>query len=121
MAVKFKGLWTRWHRYDSAGNKQIKKFYHDNPPSPLCEEGYTQWVRGTGKLTEQHYNNVVNAVRKACVGVPKTEEQKEKMRQAKLGKPKTEEHKKNMSLSWQKKRQEKYKEAMQQLDQMRQA
>jgi hypothetical protein len=55
------------------------------------------------------------------VGVPKTEEQKEKMRQAKLGKPKSEEHKKNMSLSWQKKRQEKYKEAMQQLDQMRQA
>lgn len=117
MAVKFKGLWTRWHRFDDKGVKYIKKFPIDQAPDPLLEEGYTSWVRGTGKLTDEHYNNVVNAVRKACVGVPKTEEQKEKMRLAKLGVPKTEEHKKNMSLSWQKKRQERYKLAMQQLRQ----
>ena len=117
MAVKFKGLWTRWHRFDNNGTKFIKKFPVDKAPDPLQEEGYTPWVRGTGKLTPEHYNNVVNAVRKACVGVPKTEEQKEKMRQAKLGVPKSEEHKKNMSLSWQKKRQERYKLAMQQLRQ----
>ena len=117
MAVKFKGLWTRWHRFDDKGVKYIKKFPVDTQPDPLQEEGYTAWVRGTGKLTDEHYNNVVNAVRKACVGVPKTEEQKEKMRLAKLGVPKTEEHKKNMSLSWQKKRQERYKLAMQQLRQ----
>ena len=117
MTAKVKGLWTRWHRFDDKGVKYIKKFPVDTTPNPLQEEGYTQWVRGTGKLTEEHYNNVVNAVRKACVGVPKSEEQKEKMRQAKLGVPKSEEHKKNMSLSWQRKRQQKYLDAMQQLRQ----
>lgn len=121
MAVKFKGLWTRWHRFDDNGTKYIKKFPVDTQPYPLEEEGYTPWVRGTGKLTDEHYNNVVNAVRKACAGVPKSEEQKEKMRQAKLGVPKTEEHKKNMSLSWQRKRQEKYLGIAEQLNQMRQA
>jgi hypothetical protein len=43
------------------------------------------------------------------------------MRQAKLGVPKSEEHRKNMKLSWQKKRQDKYKDAMMMLQQMRQA
>ncbi len=121
MTVKYKGLWSRWHRYDDAGFKQIKKFKIDETPTPIAQEGYTDWVRGTGKLTDEHYKNVTTAVRNACVGVPKSEEQKEKMRQAKLGVPKSEEHRKNMKLSWQKKRQDKYKDAMAMLQQMRQA
>jgi hypothetical protein len=121
MAVKFKGLWSRWHRYDVDGKKQIKKFKIDETPIPLVEDGYTEWQRGTGKLTDEHYKNVTTAVRNACVGVPKTIEQKEKMRQAKLGVPKSEEHKQNMKLSWQKKRQDKYKDAMSMLQRMRQA
>ncbi len=96
--------WTRWHRYDDNGNKHIKRFENHEDPSDIVEKGYTQWVRGTGKLSEEHYNNVVTAIRAVCQGVPKSKEQKEKMRQAKLNVPKSEEHKKNMSLAWQRRR-----------------
>ena len=96
--------WTRWHRYADNGDKQIKRFENHQDPSTIVEEGYTLWVRGTGKLSSEHYNNVVTAIRAVCKGVPKTDEQKQKMRDAKLGVPKTEEHKKNMSLAWHKRR-----------------
>ncbi len=49
-------------------------------------------------------NNVVNGVRKACKGIPKSPEHKEKMRQAKLGVPKSQEHKDNMRKSWERRR-----------------
>lgn len=132
--------WTRWHRFDTDGNKYIKRFETHDDPSNLIEEGYSAWQRGTGPLAPEQYNNVVNAIRKTCLGVPKSETQKEKMRQAKLGKPKTEEHKKNMSKAWEKRRlrgfseehkknmsvslkqprQELYRAAMAQLEQLRQ-
>lgn len=96
--------WTRWHRFDDNGNKYIKRFENHENPSDIVEKGYTSWVRGTGPLSDEHYNNVVTAIRAVCQGVPKTQEQKEKMRKAKLGVPKSEEHKKNMSLAWNKRR-----------------
>jgi hypothetical protein len=115
--MQFKGMWSRWHRFDDQGVKQIKKFGTDETPNPLVEPGYTEWKRGTGPMSPEQYVNVTTAVKKACIGVPKTEEQKQKMRMAKLGVPKSEEHKKNMKLTWQKKRQERYQEAMKQLRQ----
>jgi hypothetical protein len=96
--------WTRWHRFDDAGNKYIKRFENHEDPSDIVDLGYTAWVRGTGPLNDEHYNNVVTAIRAVCQGVPKTDEHKEKMRQAKLGVPKSEEHKKNMSLAWERRR-----------------
>ena len=96
--------WTRWHRYADNGDKQIKRFENHEDPSTIVEEGHTSWVRGTGKLSSEHYNNVVTAIRAVCQGVPKTDEHKQKMRDAKLGVPKTEEHKKNMSLAWERRR-----------------
>jgi hypothetical protein len=131
--------WTRWHRYDDNGTKYIKRFELNENPESIVEEGYTQWVRGTGPLGEEQYNNVVNAVRAVSKGVPKTPATREKMRQAKLGKPKTEahkkalskaweirrltpmteEHKKNLSLSMKKPRQDAYREAMSKLQQLR--
>jgi hypothetical protein len=96
--------WTRWHRYADNGDKHIKRFENHQDPSTIVEEGYTPWVRGTGKLSSEHYNNVVTAIRAVCKGVPKTEDHKQKMREAKLGVPKTEEHKKNMSLAWERRR-----------------
>lgn len=97
--------WTRWHRYDDNGNKFIKRFELNDDPSHIVDEGFTQWKRGTGPLQPEQYQNVVNAIRKVCLGVPKSPEQREKMRQAKLGVPKSEEHKKNMSKAWEKRRQ----------------
>lgn len=133
-------LWTRWHRFDDNGNKHIKRFETHDDPTNIVEEGYTQWCRGTGPLSGEQYNNVVNAIRKTCLGKPKSDAQKEKMRQAKLGKPKSEEHKKNMSKAWEKRkigglptehkknlsaslkkpRQDLYLAAMAQLEQLRQ-
>jgi hypothetical protein len=92
--------WNRWHRFTNNGVKQIKKVALNVQPDPLLEDGYTEWKPGTGPLNEEQYNNVTSAVLRACKGVPKTDEHKEKMRLAKLGKPKSEEHRKNMSLAW---------------------
>lgn len=136
--------WTRWHRFDDNGTKYIKRFELNETPNPLHEEGYTQWSRGTGPLSDEHYNNVVTAIRAVCKGVPKSKEHREKMRLAKLGKPKSEEHKKNMSKAWERRRlngmgnqseeskkkqsesrkeanREVYRNAMAQLEQLRQA
>jgi len=95
----------RYHRFDTNNVKYIKRFeLHDIVPTQ-AEEGFTVWTRGTGPHDPVALNNVINGVRKACVGVPKTPEQKEKMRQAKLGVPKTQEHKNNMRKSWERRRQ----------------
>jgi hypothetical protein len=99
--MKFKGLYRRWHRFDANNKKIIKRFEIEEMPDPLQEEGYSEWVHGTGPMSEQQHINLVTAVRKACAGVPKTEEHKFKMSIAKLGVPKTEQHKANMRLAQQ--------------------
>ena len=103
--MKYQGLWSRWHRFDINGVKHIKKFSIDEVPTPLQESGFTEWRRGTGPLSPTHRQNVAEALRAACKGVPKTPEQKEKMRQAKLGKPKSESHKESMRKAWERRRQ----------------
>ena len=97
--MAYKGLWSRWHRFDANGVKYIRKFQINETPNPLTEQGYTQWFRGTGPLDQAHYNKVATALRNLSLGKPKSAETKSKMRQAKLGKPKSEQHKKNMSLA----------------------
>ena len=98
--MKYKGLWSRWYRYDKNGIKHIKKFKIDEIPSPNVDEGFTEWVRGTGPLAPQHRRKIAIALRSLCLGVPKTEEQKQKMREAKLGVPKSLEHRENMRKAW---------------------
>lgn len=105
--MKYKGYWSRWHRFDKNGVKYIRKFGITEIPCPLEDIGYTPWRRGTGPLSPEHYNNVANAVRKFSKGVPKSKQQKEKMRLAKLGKPKSPEHRENMRQAWARKRNEK--------------
>jgi hypothetical protein len=104
MPKKFK----RYHRFDENGNKIIKRFENDDTPGP-------EWTHGTGPLKPEHYEKLAAALRKFSSGVPKTEEQKQKMRMAKLGIPKTEEHKQNIRLAAKKKRQAKYQAVMEQL------
>jgi hypothetical protein len=94
----------RYHRYDIYGTKYIKRFELNELPKNIIDEGYTEWIRGTGPHHPDALNNVINGVRKACLGVPKSPEQKEKMRQAKLGVPKSQEHKDNMRKSWERRR-----------------
>ena len=114
--MKYQGLWSRWHRFDDNGVKYIQKFGIDEVPSPLHEQGYTQWARGTGPLNPEHRKNVANALRKMCLGKPKSAEQKKKMSEAKKGKPKSQAHKDAMRETWKKKRQAKYQQAMQTLN-----
>ena len=96
---------TRWHRYDMNGVKHIKRFELGIIPSTLPDEGYTQWVRGTGEFSDSALNNLRIGVQRACLGVPKPDSQKEKMRLAKIGVPKTEEHKQSMRESWHRRKQ----------------
>lgn len=95
----------RYHRYDQNNVKYIKRFeLHEIPPP--SEHGFTEWVRGTGAYDPVSLNNVINGVRKACLGVPKSLEQKQKMREAKLGKPKSQTHKENMRKAWEYRKQQ---------------
>ena len=99
-----KNTYTRYHRYDQYGTKYIKRFENNCPPTNEIEMGYTEWMRGTGPFEAQALHNVTEGIRRACKGVPKTPEQKQKMRDAKLGVPKSQEHKDNMRRSWYKRR-----------------
>ena len=96
--------YNRYHRFDMNGIKYIKRFELGVEPVDLLDEGYTVWTKGTGPHSPESYIKVVEGIRKACKGVPKTEQQKLKMRQAKLGVPKSEEHKINMRKSFERKR-----------------
>lgn len=96
--------YNRYHRFDMNGTKYIKRFELGVIPKTIPDEGYTEWVKGTGPHSPEAYVKVSEGIRKACKGVPKSDEQKLKMRQAKLGVPKSEEHKINMRKSFERKR-----------------
>jgi hypothetical protein len=95
-------LYTRWHRFDEHGVKYIKN--HPVGEKPDNDPNFTEWKRGTGPFSEVQLNTLRIAVRKACKGVPKTPEQKQKMSLAKLGVPKTQEHKQAMKTAWARRR-----------------
>lgn len=98
--------YNRYHRYDMNGKKYIKRFELNVVPKTIPDEGYTEWVKGTGPHSAEAYVKVSEGIRRACKGVPKTPEQKMKMRLAKLGVPKSEQHKINMRKTFERKRQQ---------------
>jgi hypothetical protein len=102
--MKKQTKYNRYHRYDMNGKKYIKRYELGVEPVDVADEGYTCWTKGTGPHSEEAYKKVSDGIRKACKGVPKSDEQKQKMRDAKLGVPKTEEHKINMRKSFERKR-----------------
>lgn len=104
--MKFKGLYSRWHRFDSNGVKYIRQFNIDEVPNPISQDGYTPWKRGTGPHSFETLSNLRTGVQNACKGKPKTKEQKEKMRQAKLGVPKSPEHRASLKKAWEHRRKE---------------
>lgn len=87
----------RYHCFDSEGNKVVTTVMIGEVPKPL--DGHSPWLRGLGRLPEEQRREVGKKISDRVKGVPKTAEQREKMRQAKLGVPKSEEHKRNMSIS----------------------
>jgi hypothetical protein len=101
--MKKQKSYMRYHRYDQNNVKYIKRF-ELGATIPEPEMGYTAWIRGTGPHTAEALINVTNGLRRACLGVPKTPEHKQKMRDAKLGVPKSPEHKENMRRSWYKRK-----------------
>lgn len=104
--MKYKGLYSRWYRFDINGAKYIRQFKIDEVPTPIVEDGFTQWKRGTGPHSFETLSNLRTGVQQACKGVPKSKEQKEKMRQAKLGVPKTPEHRASLKRAWENRRKE---------------
>ncbi len=97
--MKKQHSYMRYHRYDQNNVKYIKRF-ELGATIPEPDMGYTAWIRGTGPHEPEALANVTNGLRRACLGVPKTEEHKQKMREAKLGVPKSQEHRENMRKSW---------------------
>jgi hypothetical protein len=100
-------LWSRWYRFDSKGVKYIKKFEINEAPAPSMDIGFTEWKRGTGPLSPAQYENITNAVRRSCTGVPKSPATKYKMSVAKKGIPKSEQHKQNMRDAWARRKRDK--------------
>ena len=94
-----KGKKSRWHRFDAQGNKHIRTFPIGEIPEPIKEDCYTPWMQGNGPFSEEGLKNIREKNSKTHKGVPKSPEQKEKMRLAKLGVPKTLEHRAAMSAA----------------------
>jgi len=111
--MKYKNLYSRWHRYDMFGFKEIKKFNIGEIPTNDPEFGYTNWVRGNGRQSPEHYKRVSEGLSKKLKGVPKTPEHKHKLSIAKKGIPKPLEHRNNMKLAH-KRRREAYLETQKQ-------
>ena len=85
---------TRYHCYNKDGKKIGKRVELGQTPVDLPD--HTPWIRGTGPFSPEARNKLTEVMRKRFCGVPKTAEQKEKMRVAKLGKPKSAAHIKAM-------------------------
>jgi hypothetical protein len=83
--------WHRWHRYID-GTKIIKNFPTNEIP--------IGWTRGTGPFDTETLNKLCAMNQNLWKGVPKSTEQKQKMRLAKLGKPKSDSHKQNLKKAW---------------------
>jgi len=91
---------TRWHYYDQAGNKIIRKFPIDAHPD-------LPWIRGTGPHLPEVRKKIVDNLMKHIKGKPKPDDVKLKMSLAKLGKPHKPEHCANISNAFARRRKEK--------------
>tara|TARA_R110000803_G_scaffold152052_2_gene217113 strand:+ start:261 stop:665 length:405 start_codon:yes stop_codon:yes gene_type:complete len=96
---------TRWHCFEIATDqKVIRKFSVDATQPTQHSDAHTPWIRGTGPHTAEALAKVRENNEKHFKGVPKSDNQKEKMRQAHLGRKFTPEHKAKLVASWKGKR-----------------
>ena len=92
----------RYHCYNKDGKKIGKRVEIGQTPVDLPD--HTPWIRGNGPFSPEALKSITQAIRLKFRGVPKSPEQKQKMRDAKLGKPKTAAHIANMKLAQQRRR-----------------
>ena len=96
---------TRWHCFNLATNaKMIRRFSVNETQPTQHNADFTQWVRGTGPHSPEAKAKIQAHIARSFKGVPKSDNQKEKMRQAKLGKKFTAEHRAKLTASWKGKR-----------------
>jgi len=96
---------TRWHCYNKATDQKVIRRFSVSETQPTQHDAqFTPWVRGTGPHSEEALAKIQAHIAKSFKGVPKSDNQKEKMRQAHLGRKFTPEHKAKLSASWKGKR-----------------
>ena len=96
---------TRWHCFNiSTDAKMIRRFPVDETQPAQHNADFTPWERGTGPHSPEALAKIQAHIAKSFKGVPKSDNQKEKMRQAHLGRKFTPEHKAKLSESWRGKR-----------------
>ena len=96
---------SRWHCFNINTNaKVIRKFGVDEKQPTQHNADFTPWKRGTGPHSDEARAKCLYYNRLHFKGVPKPENQKEKMRQTKLGKKFTAEHRKKLADGWKDKR-----------------
>ena len=96
---------TRWHCFNiSTDAKMIRRFPVDETQPTQHDAQFTQWKRGTGPHSPEAKAKIQAHIEKSFKGVPKSVNQREKMRQAHLGRKFTAEHKAKLSASWKGKR-----------------
>lgn len=93
--------WNRYYRYVN-GVKVIQKFNKDVDPNTTTE--YTDWVRGTGPLSNELLNRLTEINQKHWTNKPKSTEQKKKMAEASKGRKKSETHKASLRKAWETRR-----------------
>ena len=88
----------------STNQKVIRRFSVDEQQPTQHDADFTPWIRGTGPHNAEAKAKILAHIEKSFKGVPKSDNQKEKMRQAHLGRKFTPEHKAKLSESWRGKR-----------------
>jgi len=84
------------------GIKIIQKF--DSGVDPNTTTEHTDWVRGTGPLTDELLNRLKEINRKHWTNKPKSLEQRQKMADASKGRKKSETHKQSLRKAWETRR-----------------
>lgn len=96
---------TRWHCFNQAGKKIIKRFPIGFEPTSL--DGHTSWVRGTGPHSPEAREKIMRHLETKVWNQPRSLETREKMRQAKLGVKFSKEHRQKLREAQQRLRDEK--------------
>ena len=72
MAVKIKGLWTRWHRFDDKGVKYIKKFPYPHYGQPAFLSKVRVFIYSSGVFVSGTIKMFANSAKTIQIGTTQT-------------------------------------------------